>query len=227
MNSFLTSSVGRKYVMAVTGIFLFGFVVVHMLGNLQIYLGQDALNDYAKHLEELPYLLWPARIFLLITLVIHIFVAFSLAIENRAARPVRYAKQGTVQASYASRTMVMSGVIIFLFIVYHLLHFTWGKIQPQFFEQLDAKGREDLYGMVVHGFGNVYISAFYIFAMGVLCFHLSHGLESLFQSLGLRSKSMEPLLRKIAITLALFVFIGNCSIPVSVLLGFIKMPGGG
>ena len=227
MFKFLTSSIGRKYVMAVTGIFLFGFVVVHMLGNLQIYLGQDALNSYAEHLEEMPLLLWPARTFLLVTLLTHIVVAISLANENRAARPVRYAYRDTIQASYAFRTMVMSGIIIFLFIVYHLLHFTFGKIQPQFFEHTDPKGREDVYGMVVHGFQNVYVSAAYVAAMGVLCLHLSHGLQSLFQSLGVRTEKIGPWIKKIAIGLSLFIFIGNSSIPISVLLGLIKLPGGG
>ena len=227
MSKFITSSIGRKYVMAVTGIFLFGFVVAHMLGNLQIYLGQDALNSYAEHLEEMPWLLWPARVFLLLTLLTHIFVSMSLAIENRAARPVRYAHQNTIQASYASRTMVMSGIIIFLFIVYHLLHFTFGKIQPQFFEHMDVKGREDVYGMVVHGFQNIYVSASYIAAMAVLCLHLSHGLQSLFQSLGIRTQKTGPWIKKMALSLSLFIFIGNASIPISILLGLIKLPGGG
>ena len=226
MLKLLKSSVGRKYVMAVTGIFLFGFVVVHMLGNLQIYLGQDALNDYAKHLEEMPFLLWPARVFLLATLLIHICVSMSLAFENRAARPVPYACNDTVVASYASRTMVMSGIIIFLFIVYHLMHFTFGKVQPQFFEQVDAKGREDVYGMVVHGFQNIYVAASYIAAMAVLCFHLSHGLQSLFQSLGIRSERNGPFFKKFAVVMSLFIFIGNSSIPISVLLGYLKLPGG-
>ena len=213
--------------MALTGIFLFGFVVIHMLGNLQIYRGQDALNDYARHLEEMPLLLWPARAFLLASLLIHILVAFSLAIENRRARPVRYHYRDTIQASYASRTMVMSGVIIFLFIVYHLLHFTFGKVQPQFFEQLDSKGREDVYGMVVHGFQDIRVALSYIAAMAVLCFHLSHGLESLFQSLGIRSEKTGSLIKKFAIGMSLLIFIGNCSIPVSILLGLVGMPAGG
>ena len=227
MSNFIKSSIGRKSVMAVTGLFLIGFVVVHMLGNLQIYLGQDALNDYAKHLNEMPLLLWPAHIFLLLTLITHIFVSMSLALENRAARPVRYVARDTIQASYASRTRVMSGIIIFLFILYHLLHFTFGKVQPQFFEQLDSKGREDVYGMIIYGFRNIYVSVSYIVAMAVLCLHLSHGLESLFQSLGLGSERMGPILKKIAVALSLFIFVGNSSIPVSVLLGVISMPAGG
>ncbi len=218
---------GRKSVMAVTGLLLFGFVIIHMIGNLQLFLGQDALNDYAKHLVEMPLLLWPARVVLLAILVTHIFVSMSLAKENRVARPVRYTQGATIQASYASRTMVMSGIIIFLFIVYHLLHFTFGKIQPQFYDQLDAEGRKDVYGMIVYGFQNIYVSGAYVTAMAVLCFHLSHGLQSLFQSLGLRSNALAPLLKKMAVGLSLFIFIGNTSIPLSILLGFVRMPGVG
>ncbi len=211
--------------MAVTGAFLFGFVLAHLLGNLQIFLGQNALNDYAKHLMEIPLLLWPARIFLLTTLIVHVAVAISLTRENRAARPVGYLKQETIQASYASRTMVMSGLIVFLFIVYHLLHFTWGKVQPQFFDQLDAQGRRDVYGMVVHGFQNPMVCASYILAMAVLCLHLSHGLQSLFQSLGLRCAKSEALIRKAVVGLSLFIFLGNCSIPLAAYFGFLS-PGG-
>ncbi len=227
MRNFLSSSVGRKYVMAVTGILLFGFVVIHLLGNLQIFLGQDALNDYAKHLRGLPLLLWPARFFLLGILFIHIGVAVSLGLENRQARPVGYIHETTIQASYASRTMLMSGLVVFLFIVYHLLHFTFGTIQPQFYEQLDAKGRLDVYSMVIHGFKNLYVSAFYMAAIGSLCFHLSHGIQSLFQSLGLRRQDQEVGLKIFSAGISLLIFIGNISIPVSILLGFVKLPSGG
>ena len=222
MIKFFKSSIGRKYVMAVTGIFLFGFVVAHLVGNLQIFLGRDALNSYARHLEEMPALLWSARAFLLAALLIHIFTAMGLAVENRRARPVRYAGESVIQASYASRTMVMSGIIVFLFIVYHLLHFTYGKIQPEFFERLDSKGREDVYGMVVHGFGNRYVCASYILAMGALCFHLSHGLESLFQSLGIRSERGASFYKKFALVTSVLIFIGNCSIPFCACIGYLK-----
>ena len=213
--------------MASTGALLFGFVVVHMLGNLQIFLGQDVFNDYAKHLQELPMLLWPARAVLLILLITHIAVAINLACENRAARPDRYKYYGTIQASYASRTMVFSGIIVSLFIVYHLLHFTFGKVQPQFFEMTDAKGREDIYAMVVHSFRNVYVSASYIAAMAVLCWHLRHGLQSMFQSVGWSSEKTAPCFEKFAVATSLLIFLGNCSIPAAILLGLVKLPGGG
>lgn len=213
--------------MAVTGLLLFGFVFVHMLGNLQIFLGQDALNDYAKHLADLPALLWPARVVLLSLLLLHIGTAISLSFENRRARPVRYVRETTIQASYASRTMMMSGVIVFLFIVYHILHFTLGRVQPQFYGHLDAHGHKDVYSMVVLGFQNVFVSASYIVAMAALCLHLSHGFQSLFQSLGLRDEKSGPCLTKLSRALALLIFIGNSSIPVAILLGLVHMPKGG
>ncbi len=113
----------------------------------------------------------------------------------------------------------------FFFIVYHLLHFTWGRVQPQFFDLVDPQGRRDVYGMVVHGFQSPVVCVSYIVAMAVLCFHLSHGLQSLFQSLGLRSSQCEPLIQKSAVAMALFVFLGNCSIPLAVFFGWVR-PGG-
>lgn len=224
---FLKSSIGKKAVMAVTGFFLFGFVLVHMLGNLQIFLGPEALNSYAEHLEDLPFLLWPARLFLLTTLIVHMTVGIQLAIENKNARGlVPYAVKNTVQASVASRTMVMSGLIIFAFIVYHLLHFTWGVTNPEFFHLTDTKGREDVYSMVVLSFRNVYISAAYIFAMAVLCLHLSHGIPSFFQSLGFNDEKWMPKLKCFGIAAAVIIFIGNSSIPAAALLHFLKPAAG-
>lgn len=226
MLSFFKSSIGKKYIVAVTGFLLFGFVVAHMLGNLQIFLGQEALNSYAEHLKELPALLWPARILLLAALIAHVGVAITLARQNRAARPIGYAYQNTVKASYASRTMVASGLIIFLFVIYHLLHFTFCVAHPDYCGRLDPKGRQDVYSMVVLSFQNIGISGVYILAMAALCNHLSHGLASMFQSTGLRSRATDAAIKKFAATFSLLIFIGNSAIPVSVLLGWIKLPGG-
>ena len=212
--------------MAVTGLLLFGFVIAHMLGNLQIFLGPEALNSYAEHLEELPFLLWPARIFLLITLMIHMVAAIQLAIENKKARPVPYAVEKTVQASYASRTMLMSGLVIFAFIVYHLLHFTWGVTTPEFFHLVDSKGREDVYSMVILSFQNASISIAYIVAMAVLCFHLSHGIPGFFQSLGFSDEKSTPGLKIFGAASAVIIFIGNSSIPLAALLHFLKPAAG-
>ncbi len=212
--------------MAVTGLALFLFVIVHMLGNLQIFLGREVLNGYAEHLKELPALLWPARIFLLCALVLHIFTSLSLAIENKKARPVAYAQKNTVQASYASRTMVVSGSLIFLFIVYHLLHFTFGLTHPQYYHLTDSQGRHDVYSMVILSFRDLWVSGFYVVAMAVLCTHLSHGVQSLFQSLGLSNEHTAPFFQKMALTAAIIIFLGNASIPAAALLGFLKLPPG-
>ena len=224
---FFSSSIGKKALMAVTGLFLLGFVVAHMLGNLQIYLGPDRLNDYAEHLQEMPYLLWPARVFLLAALAAHMVVAAKLTMENKNARPRPYACKDTVQASYASRTMMMSGVIIFAFIVYHLLHYTFGVTNPEQYALTDAKGRHDVYSMVVTGFRNIYISLAYILAMVPLCLHLGHGLQSFPQSLGFDTEKHECAVKCFARFFSFAVFFGNCSIPVSVLLHILTIPAKG
>lgn len=223
----LRSSIGKKAVVSVTGLLLSGFVVAHMLGNLQIFMGQDALNAYAKKLQSMPLLLWPARLFLLAVLILHLAVSLKLAFENRKARPVQYVFKDTVQASFASRTMVLTGLIIFLFIVYHLLHFTLGITNPDFFHLVDAKGRHDVYSMAVLSFQNYYISGVYILAMFFLCLHLSHGLSSFPQSLGLSEEKCIPRLKCFANLAAVIIFLANSSIPAAVLLGFLALPGKG
>ncbi len=223
----LKSSISRKVVMAVTGLILLGFVVVHMLGNLQIFLGQDALNVYAQHIEELPMLLWPARILLLLALIIHMTAAISLAIENKKARPIGYVHEDTVQASIASRTMVMSGLVIFAFILFHLLHFTFDKIHPEFAGLLDSKGRDDVYSMVVLGFRDPLIAGSYLFAMFVLYLHLSHGASSFFQSLGFTNEKTIPKIKLGGHLLAAAIFTGNTSIVLACFFHIIKLPKGG
>lgn len=216
------SSLGKKYVMAVTGVMLLGFVMAHLAGNLQIFLGADWLNDYSEHLEQIPLLLWPARALLLTALILHMVTAVCLTIENRKARPVPYAVQDTVQASLASRTMIFTGSAVFLFIVYHLLHFTWGVVNPQFFELIDSKGREDVYSMVILSFQNPVISGVYLLALFMLCMHLGHGSASFLQSLGLTNERMLKKMKKVGLALSWLLFMGFASIPVSSLLGILK-----
>ena len=211
--------------MAVTGLILSGFVVAHMLGNLQIFLGPAALNGYAEHLQEMPYLLWPARVILLATLILHMALAAQLTLENRKARPVAYAFKDTVQASYASRTMMMSGIIIFLFIVYHLLHFTFGLTNPEYYGVADDQGRHDVYAMVVMSFRDAPIAFTYILAMAVLCLHLSHGLRSFPQSLGFDTQKHAHAVDFFAWAFTVAIFLGNCSIPAAVFLNLIALPG--
>lgn len=215
------SSLGKKYIMAITGLLLFLFVIVHMLGNLQVYLGQEPMNAYAALLKSKPALLWTARAALFIAAVLHIVSALQLAAENRAARPQPYA-EGKPIAALASRTILVSGLVIFAFIVYHLMHFTFGVTNPDLMELHDALGRHDVYTMVVEGFRNPWVSAFYIFSMGLLCLHLSHGVSSLFQSLGIRRKATVAAFNRFAQISAIVILIGNCSIPISILAGVVR-----
>ena len=219
-------SVTKKAVMAVSGFFLLGFVVAHLGGNLCIFGGPDLLNSYAQHLEDWAPLLWVARVILLVLIALHITTAVQLTLENRRARPVPYQKKDNTRTTYAARTMAMSGVIVLVYIVYHLLHFTFRVTHPDISHGIDAHGHRDVYSMVVLSFRDPLVAAFYIFAMALLSMHLSHGMKSLFQSLGLNNEKLEPKLAAAARALALLIFIGYSAIPFSVLLGLVKPAGG-
>src|SRR5262249_20100048 len=222
-SQFCHSSVGRKMIVAVTGVILILFVIGHLLGNLQIYLGPDWINAYSQHLRDLGPLLWLIRLFLLIAVVLHIYFTIQLAIENRRARSEEYRDRNYVKASWASRHMVVSGLVVLAFIIFHLLHFTARKFNPQFpLLKLDPLNRYDVYSMMVYGFQNVYASAFYIVGLFLLTLHLTHGSSSFFQSLGLNNHRLTPNLALCVRIFALLLFIGYVSIPIAVLLGFIK-----
>jgi len=221
------SSLGKKYIMAVTGFVMLLFVIGHLAGNLQIFLGPEAINRYGHFLQSNPEIIWPARLFLLLMIALHIWSAVKLSLENKAARPIGYGEYNPVASSYASRTMLMSGIIIFVFIVYHLLHFT---VQVQyinltgknFMDFTDPEKRHDIFTMMVVGFSNGWVSGFYILCMALLCLHLSHGTSSMFQSIGWKNKAYGPFLDKFARIAALMIFLGYTSIPVAILLGYGK-----
>ena len=227
MMRLITSTLGRKFIMAFTGAALFLFAFGHMVGNLQFFLGAEAINRYGHFLQSNVELLWPVRLGLLAMVGLHIWSAASLTRENRAARPVPYADWKPNSASYASRTMVMSGVIIAAFIIYHLLHYTVQLPSINFtgtdFHGLnetlpDGSERHDIHQMMILGFSRPLVSLFYIIAVGLLCLHLSHGVSAMFQSLGLNNHNSRPILDKAAQAIALVLFLGYASIPVAVLL---------
>ena len=223
ISSFLSSSIGRKIVVALTGIILILFVIGHLLGNLQIFLGPEWINGYSEHLRELGPLLWVIRAFLLATVLIHIYATIRLAIDNRRARPKAYKKKQHVKATFASRHMVMSGLIVLAFIIYHLAHFTVRVTDKRFgLLKADPLGHYDVYSMMVYGFQNYYVSAFYVLGLFLLALHLSHGASSFFQSLGLNDKKLTPRLALAGRIFAWLLFVGYVSIPVAILLGFIK-----
>jgi succinate dehydrogenase / fumarate reductase cytochrome b subunit len=222
-SSFLRSSIGKKIVVAVTGLILVGFVIGHLLGNLQVFLGPEWINSYAEHLQELGPLLWVVRIFLLATVVIHIYVTIRLAIDNRRARPEKYAETDYTKATFASRYMWLSGLVVLAFIVYHIAHFTLVVADPRLAAlKPDALHRHDVYSMMIYGFQNVIVSAFYLIAMFLLMLHLTHGASSFFQSLGLNDKNLTPRLARGGRIFAWLIFAGYASMPIAVLLGLLK-----
>lgn len=216
------SSLGKKYVMAITGLVLLGFVIMHMIGNLQLFLGREALNRYAAFLQGLGELLWVARIGLLASVGLHIWAAVTLTLSNRVAKPVRYAVANPNASSYASRTMIYSGLIVLAFIAFHLAHFTLGLTHPEQYALIDEQSRHDVFGMVVSGFQSPWVSGFYILAMGLLFAHLSHGISAFCQSLGLRNAANHSLIDRAARVVSAGLFVGNCLMPLAVLLGFGK-----
>ncbi|MBT6175860.1 MAG: succinate dehydrogenase cytochrome b subunit [Deltaproteobacteria bacterium] len=227
---FVKSSIGAKVVMGVTGVMLIGFVIMHMVGNLQVFLGPETLNAYGKMLHDLGGLLWVARFGLIGAVVLHIASGLRLASLNKAARPVRYVHETTVQASFASRYMKMSGIVVLAFVVYHLLHFTLGGATPDHTglttQLADGTEVKDIYKMVVLGFQQPAVSAAYIIAMVLLGLHLNHGATSLFQSLGLRNAKYNTLIDKVGPALSIFVVVGNCSMPIAILTGAVGLVGG-
>ena len=243
-----TTSLGKKYIMAITGAGLFGFIIAHLLGNLLVFAGPAALNEYAKKLHDLGPLLWVARLGLLGMVGLHIWSAIKLTIENREARSVEYAseplpvdrhRRDDIVAKFAARTMIFSGLIIAAFAFYHLAHYTWKVPQvnglPDDFETYyveadmvtSAKGEEgkdpvDVYRMVITGFKVPWVTGFYVVAIALLCFHLSHGLSAMFQSLGLKNKIYGKWIDHGAKVAAVLIFLGYITIPLAVIVGILK-----
>jgi succinate dehydrogenase / fumarate reductase cytochrome b subunit len=220
------SSLGKKLLMAITGAGLFLFVIAHMMGNLQIFLGQAAINHYAHFLQSNPEVLWPARIGLLLFVGIHIWTSVSLTLENRAARGTPYEVKKVVDASLASRTMIWTGLLVAAYVVYHLLQFTLMTTNPSYrtLEYTTAEGARihDVYRMMILNFSNLGIAVSYIIAMSLLCLHVSHGAGSMFQSLGLKNESYAGRIRCFASAASWILFLGYASVPLAIQMGWVK-----
>jgi len=226
------STLGKKYIMGLTGLGMVFFVTGHMIGNLQLFLGPEALNRYAAFLQGLGELLWVVRLGLLAMIGLHIWAALQLSVENKAARPVEYGHgKAPFGASLASRTMLAGGGIIALFVVFHILHYTACVKAVNFtgidFAHLDYTMKEDgrvvhdVFAMVVYGFSLKawYVSLFYIIAVGFLSLHLSHGISAMFQTLGLRTHAWWPAISNGAKIWAVALFLGYAVVPVGVMAG--------
>ncbi|MCZ2152620.1 MAG: succinate dehydrogenase cytochrome b subunit [Bryobacterales bacterium] len=214
---FYSTTLGKKYVMAITGFILVGFVLGHMVGNLQVFLGEEVFNRYAALLHSSAELLWTARLVLIVAVLMHIVSAIQLALIEKRARPNRYVKWKSTTSTYASRTMYWSGPIIAVFVVYHLQHLTTGRLHPT----QPFPGYHEAYQNVVVGFQVVPVSIFYIFAMGLLCLHLYHGIWSMFQTLGIAHPRYTPLLRNLAIVLSFALLLGFSAVPLAVMAGVV------
>lgn len=224
LSQYIKSSIGAKHIMAISGLMLVGFLIAHMAGNLQVFAGPEAINGYAEKLQSLGPLLWVARAGLVIIFGTHILSAVRLYMMNNAARPVKYKMVKSEKSSFASRTMAMGGIIVVLFLIFHLVHFTLGGgPMAAEFNQLDQYGRHDVYKMVVLGFQNPIISIAYLISITALCLHLSHGVTSLFQSLGFDHPRFNGMFKMAGPAIALIIFVGNCAMPIACLAGWIKV----
>ncbi len=224
LETYWSSSIGKKLVVAISGAFLLLFIAGHLVGNLVLFMGPEPFNAYAYFLHHMLHGagIWLFRALMLVMLGAHIVATVCLTLQNRAARK-QYQCQTTIQASKSSRTMILSGLTILAFFIYHILHFTTRTgnqyDNPELYTFiLDGKEVHNAWKMVIDGFSVWYVSLFYIIAMTLLAAHLSHGFQSVFQTLGLRSKKTESLLKQASIAYSLFIWVGFVSIPVAILI---------
>jgi len=220
------SMVGKKIVMALTGLIMVGFIIGHVAGNLHVFQGSDSMKEYAVFLREVGHpifgpsqLLWGARIVLLLSVILHIVAAVQLTMMNMAARPQNYEKRKSLKTGIAALTMQYSGVLVALFIVFHILHLTLGAVG---FSGDQFKGHEGVYGNVILAFQNPYIAVFYIVAVGGVSLHLYHGIWSMLQTLGLNNKRTNCTLKWVSRVVAVGVFVGFVAVPVSIVAGWVS-----
>ncbi|TAG33268.1 MAG: succinate dehydrogenase [Verrucomicrobia bacterium] len=234
-----TSSIGRKFLMALSGLILTGFALGHLVGNFQIFAHPDKINGYAHFLQSLGPALWIVRLVLLAAVVVHVWAAIALTLESRSARgPEKYGVHKWLEATVASRTMRLTGLVVLAFVIYHILHFTVGLVGTDYYKgglpeyQMTASfsilgfpivaagaAVHDVYSMIFIGFSHPIVSGFYILATGLLAVHLWHGVESLFQTIGWRNATWTKTLRPAIALLALFYFLGNLAIPGAIVTG--------
>jgi len=220
--AFYQSSIGKKTVVGVTGLIWVLYVLGHLAGNLQIFLGQNRINAYAEFLHNLGPVLWAVRIVLIVALVMHVVATLQLARENRVAKSTKYAVAGYQRSTLASRTMVVTGLFVLCFVVYHILHFTLQVTHPQYRDLHDSLGRHDVYRMMILGFREPLVSLFYLLAVFFLGSHLSHGIASVIQTLGVDNRKLSESITKSGTVLAWLVFAGFAVIPIVILLRIIS-----
>lgn len=214
----IKNMVGRKIVMSITGLALVSFVCIHLLGNISLFSGPDGINAYAKMLHSLGPFLWVVRLIMAAALGLHMVFGILLTLENRTSRAQKYAVNKHLSATVAGKNMIWTGLLIALYLGYHLLHFTGQVIMPEFSSSrnLDALGRPDVFSMVVHSFQHTVVSVVYVTAMAAVGLHLSHGLQSMVQTLGLNNERTLPVMVKVGAAAALVLFLGYAAIPAGI-----------
>jgi succinate dehydrogenase / fumarate reductase cytochrome b subunit len=217
LRGFYASMVGKKVVMGVTGLIGIGFVILHSLGNLLVFRGPAAINSYSHFLKSTGELLWALRIVLVVAVILHVIAAVQLTVQSRAARPIGYTRRESQVATIASRTMRWGGVLLLVFIVLHILHFTTGTIKPA-----GVFSSEDVYANVVASFRIWWVALFYVLAMVFLGLHLFHGAWSSVRSIGVSPPSPQPLHRKLSLVIAILVWAAFTAVPVAVFLGIVR-----
>lgn len=216
------SSIGKKALMAASGMALVLFLIGHLMGNLLIFSGPDAINAYALKLRKLGWLLWAARAGLLAAAIVHTVTSIQLAVENRRARPARYQVYRTAETNWIRRTMMLSGGLLLVYLAYHLLHFTFHATNPEFGRLRDALGHQDVYRMMVLGFSRPLVCIAYVLGVAAVCLHVSHGIGSAFQTLGLNNDKTLPVVTWAGRLLALGLFLGYSAIPLAVWAGVVQ-----
>ena len=217
------SSVGRKIIMAVTGIVLVGFVCVHLLGNSSMFVGADAINAYAQKLHSLGPFVWVFRLVMLVAFALHIAFGIQLTLENKAATPEANVQVKRLKTGFGAETMIVSGLVMLAFVIYHLLHFTVRVTNPEIYVPLGGHGMVDVYFMVVNGFKSVLPVIVYLTGMVFLFLHVSHGFQSLFQTLGLSNDKSLPVTGMVSKLVGFVLLLGYIAIPLSIVFGYIKL----
>src|SRR5210317_20886 len=217
------SSVGRKIIMAVTGIVLVAFVCVHLLGNSSLFVGADAINAYAQKLHSLGPFVWVFRLVMLVAFALHIVFGIQLTLENKAATPEANVQVKRLKTGFGAETMIVSGLVMLAFVIYHLLHFTVRVTNPEIYVPLGGDGMVDVYFMVVNGFKRVLPVIVYLAGMLFLFLHVSHGFQSLFQTLGLSNDKSLPATGMVSKLVGYVLLLGYIAIPLSIVFGYIKL----
>ncbi len=217
------SSVGRKIIMAVTGFVLVAFVCVHLLGNSSVFIGADAINAYAQKLHSLGPFVWVFRLVMLAAFAIHIFFGIQLTLENKAATPEKNVQIKRLKTGFGAETMIVSGLVMLAFVIYHLLHFTVRVTNPEIYVPLGDQGMVDVFVMMVQGFSSALPVIIYLIGLFFLFLHVSHGIQSLFQTLGLSNDKSLPFMGMVSKMVGVVLLVGYISIPMLVVFGLIKL----